>query len=121
MSRVLVVDDEPGVREFVAEALQADGPFTVFAPTNAAFAAISDTVDGLTTEQLTNVLLYHVVEGAVGAGNLVAGDVPTLLADNSVTVDLSDGVKINAANVTMANVLTKNGVIHVIDAVLVPE
>ena len=61
------------------------------------------------------------VEGAVGAGNLAAGDVPTLLEGESVTVDLSDGVKINQATVTMANVLAKNGVIHVIDAVLVPE
>jgi uncharacterized surface protein with fasciclin (FAS1) repeats len=66
-------------------------------------------------------LLYHVVEGAVGAGDLVAGDEPTLLDDKSVTVDLSGGVKINQANVTMTNVLAKNGVIHVIDAVLVPE
>jgi uncharacterized surface protein with fasciclin (FAS1) repeats len=105
----------------LVEALQAEGPLTVFAPTNAAFEAIAETVEGLTTEQLTNVLLYHVVDGAVGAGNLTAGDVATLLENESVTVDLSDGVKINDANVTMANVLTKNGVIHVIDAVLVPE
>jgi transforming growth factor-beta-induced protein len=105
----------------LVEALQADGPFTVFAPTNDAFEAIADTVDGLSTEELTNVLLYHVVEGAVGAGNLTAGAVPTLLEGESVTVTLEGGAKINAANVTMANVLTKNGVIHVIDAVLVPE
>jgi transforming growth factor-beta-induced protein len=105
----------------LVEALQGEGPLTVFAPTNAAFEAISETVEGLTTEELTNVLLYHVVDGAVGAGDLTAGDVETLLEGESVTVDLSDGVKINQANVTMANVLTKNGVIHVIDAVLVPE
>ena len=105
----------------LVDPLQAEGPLTVFAPTNAAFEAISDTVDGLSTEELTNVLLYHVVDGAVGAGDLTAGDVETLLEGKSVTVDLSDGAKINQANVTMANVLTKNGVIHVIDAVLVPE
>jgi transforming growth factor-beta-induced protein len=105
----------------LVEALQGEGPLTVFAPTNAAFEAISETVEGLTKEELTNVLLYHVVDGAVGAGDLTAGDVATLLEGESVTVDLSDGAKINQANVTMANVLTKNGVIHVIDAVLVPE
>lgn len=105
----------------LVEALQADGPLTVFAPTNAAFEAIADTVDGLSTEELTNVLLYHVVDGAVGAGDLTAGEVPTLLEGKSVTVSLDDGVMINDANVTMANVLAKNGVIHVIDAVLVPE
>ncbi len=105
----------------LVSALQAEGPLTVFAPTNAAFEAISDTVAGLSTEQLTNVLLYHVVDGAVGAGDLLAGEVPTLLENQSVTVDLTNGAKINDATVTMANVLAKNGVIHVIDMVLIPE
>jgi uncharacterized surface protein with fasciclin (FAS1) repeats len=109
------------VQADLVEALQGEGPLTVFAPTNAAFEAIEEVVAGLSDEELTNVLLYHVVDGAVGAGNLTAGEVPTLLEDNSVTVDLTAGAKINDANVTMANVLAKNGVLHVIDSVLVPE
>ncbi len=97
--------------------LQADGPFTVFAPTDEAFAALSAVPSG---QALIDVLLYHVVSGAVGSGDLTAGSVPTLLSGENLTVDLSSGVQINDANVTMANILTKNGVIHVIDAVLVP-
>lgn len=98
--------------------LQGDGPFTVFAPTDAAFDALSAVPTG---QALIDVLLYHVVSGAVGSGDLVNGDVPTLLSGSDLTVDLSDGVKINNATVTTANILTKNGVIHVIDTVLVPE
>jgi len=97
--------------------LQAAGPFTVFAPTDAAFAALSAVPSG---QALIDVLLYHVVSGAVGSGDLTAGDVPTLLDGESLTVALESGVQINGANVTMANILTKNGVIHVVDAVLVP-
>jgi uncharacterized surface protein with fasciclin (FAS1) repeats len=67
------------------------------------------------------VLLYHVVDGAIGSGDLKAGSVPTLLSGKDLTVDLTSGVKINDATVTMANVLTKNGIIHVIDTVLVPN
>lgn len=97
--------------------LQGDGPFTVFAPTDDAFAALSAVPSG---QALIDVLLYHVVSGAVGSGDLVAGTVPTLLDGESLTVALASGVQINDANVTIANILTKNGVIHVIDAVLVP-
>ncbi|HET8935783.1 MAG TPA: fasciclin domain-containing protein [Polyangiales bacterium] len=99
-------------------ALQAPGPFTVFAPTDAAFEMLASTPSG---DALENVLLYHVVEGAVGSGNLVAGAVPSLLKDKSLTIDLSNGVKVNDATVTTANILTKNGIIHVIDKVLVPN
>jgi len=97
--------------------LQAAGPFTVFAPTDAAFAALSAVPSG---QALIDVLLYHVVSGAVGSGDLVDGMVPTLLANKSVTVDLTGGVMIDDAMVTTANILTKNGVIHIIDAVIVP-
>lgn len=102
----------------LVSALQGPGPFTVFAPTDAAFEALASVPSG---DALKNVLLYHVVEGAVGSGNLVAGAVPTLLMSKSLTVDLSSGVKINDATVTKANILTKNGIIHVIDKVLVPN
>ena len=102
----------------LVSALQAKGPLTVFAPTDDAFAKLSAVPSG---DALKNVLLYHVVEGAVGAGDLKAGMVPTLLKDKSLTVDLTSGVKINTSSVTKANILTKNGIIHVIDTVLVPN
>ena len=90
----------------------------MFAPTDAAFAKLSAVPSG---DALKNVLLYHVVEGAVGAGDLKAGSVSTLLKDESLTIDLTSGVKVNSSSVTKANILTKNGIIHVIDTVLVPN
>jgi uncharacterized surface protein with fasciclin (FAS1) repeats len=98
--------------------LQGDGPFTVFAPTDAAFEKLAAVPEG---DALKDVLLYHVVSGAVGSGDLSAGEVSTLLKDKSLTVSLTGGVKINDAKVTTANIITKNGVIHVVDTVLVPE
>jgi transforming growth factor-beta-induced protein len=97
--------------------LQGPGPFTVFAPTDAAFAALGTAPTG---DALKNVLLYHVVAGAVGSGDLKAGTVPTQLTNKNLTIDLTDGVKINDAKVSTANVLTKNGIIHIVDKVLVP-
>jgi transforming growth factor-beta-induced protein len=102
----------------LVDALQGDGPFTVFAPTDAAFEALGTAPTG---DALRNVLQYHVVMGAVGAGDLEAGMVPTLLANEQLTIDLSSGVKVNDATVSMANIVTKNGVIHVVDKVLVPN
>ncbi len=98
--------------------LQGPGPFTVFAPTDDAFEQLAAIPEG---DALRNVLLYHVVDGAVGSGDLSAGDVPTLLESQSVAVNLDAGVKINDSTVTTANIITKNGVIHVVDTVLVPE
>jgi uncharacterized surface protein with fasciclin (FAS1) repeats len=102
----------------LVETLQGAGPFTVFAPTDDAFAKLAAVPTG---DALKNVLLYHVVSGAVGSGDLTAGKVPTLLDGKSVTVDLKDGVKIDTSKVTSANIIAKNGVIHVLDTVLVPE
>lgn len=102
----------------LVKTLQGPGPFTVFAPTDAAFAKLASVPSG---DALKDVLLYHVVSGAVGSGDLKAGKVSTLLEGKSVTVALSGGVKINDANATAANIITKNGVIHVVDTVLVPE
>lgn len=99
-------------------ALKGDGPFTVFAPTDDAFDKLDAVPSG---DALKNVLLYHVVAGAVGSGDLKAGDVPTLLEGKDLTVALAGGVKINDASVTTANIIAKNGVIHVVDTVLVPE
>lgn len=102
----------------LVDTLQGAGPFTVFAPTDAAFAKLAAVPTG---DALKNVLLYHVVPGAFGSGDLQAGPVSTELTGKSVTVDLTGGVKINDAAVTTPNILTKNGVIHVIDTVLVPQ
>ena len=109
--------------ELVA-ALEGEGPFTVFAPTNNAFAAIAEVVETLTPEQLTSVLLYHVLDARVLSGDITDGiEVPTLLEGQSLTINIVDGnVVINGnATVTAADVEARNGVIHVIDAVLVPE
>lgn len=109
----------------LVDVLQTDGPFTVFAPLNSAFAAIQETVDGLTTAQLSKVLLYHVVSGAnVRSTDLSAGDVTTANESTSVTVSL-DPVQItdangNAVDVVLTDVQGTNGVIHVLNAVLIP-
>jgi transforming growth factor-beta-induced protein len=98
--------------------LKGEGPFTVFAPTDDAFDELDAVPSG---DALKDVLLYHVVSGAVGSGDLAAGEVSTLLEGKDLTVALAGGVKINDANVTTANIIAKNGVIHVVDTVLVPE
>ncbi len=109
----------------LAETLASDGPFTVFAPTDEAFAALPDgLLDELLMDpegDLKDILLYHVVSGAVTSDQLSDGqEVETLLGDN-ITVSInSDGVFINDAQVSVANVEASNGVIHIIDAVLVP-
>jgi transforming growth factor-beta-induced protein len=97
-----------------------DATLTVFAPTDAAFAKLPPgTLDSLTKEQLTGVLTYHVVPSEVLSSDLKAGPVETLNGKD-VTISLSGGVKVNDANVTAADIVTTNGVIHVIDAVLMP-
>ena len=102
----------------LAETLsKADANLTVFAPTNAAFAKLSAVPTG---DALKNVLLYHVVSGKVLSTDLKAGTVPTLLSGKNLTVDLSSGVRINNASVVAADVVTTNGVIHVVDTVLIP-
>lgn len=107
-------------------ALKGDGPFTVFAPTDAAFAALPDGVlEGLLNdkEQLANVLLYHVVSGKVMAEDVLEMDgamVDTLLGEQ-VEINIEDGkVYINDSQVTVTDIEASNGVIHVIDTVLVP-
>jgi transforming growth factor-beta-induced protein len=106
--------------------LQGEGPFTVFAPTNDAFVAALATL-GLTKDQLfadkdllTKVLLHHVVSGNVLSTDLTNGEVTTL-SEQSIKVDLTSGVMINNANVTAADLKAGNGVVHVVDAVLVPS
>jgi transforming growth factor-beta-induced protein len=106
-------------------ALAGDGPFTVFAPTNAAFNAMDQDVLSTviaTPSLLTALLQYHVVSGTVTSGDLTNGPVQTLLSGQTIDVDLSDGVVLNGvADVTTADVLASNGVIHIINEVLIPE
>ena len=104
----------------LADTLSAAGAnLTVFAPTDTAFAALpAGTVDGLSVMKLGDLLKYHVVAGQKLSTDLTAGSVPTLLTGKNVTVSLTGGVKINDANVVIADVLTTNGVIHAIDKVL---
>jgi len=103
-------------------ALAAPTPkLTVFAPTDAAFNALpAGTVENLAPTALADILKYHVVSGQVLSTALTAGAVPTLLTSKSVTVALTGGVTVNDAKVVVADVLTTNGVIHVIDKVLLP-
>ncbi len=108
----------------LVETLQGEGPFTVFAPTNDAFAALpAGLVDALllpeNIDALTAVLTYHVVSGKVMAADVTAGDVPSVQGEN-ITVTTDGGVKVNGANVIATDVEASNGVIHVIDAVIVP-
>ena len=107
----------------LVDALKAEGPFTVFAPTDEAFAALPEgTLDALLadTNALTEILLYHVVEGNVFSGDLSDGAAAPTLQKQNVTFDLSSGVKVEGASVTSADIIATNGVIHVIDAVLLP-
>jgi uncharacterized surface protein with fasciclin (FAS1) repeats len=111
----------------LVETLKGAGPFTIFAPTNAAFAALpAGTVDGLLKPEskaaLTNILTYHVVAGAVKAADLKDGQKVKTLQGQELTVSIKDGkVKINRANVTAADLTGTNGVVHVVDAVLMPK
>ncbi len=105
--------------------LQGEGPFTVFAPTNAAFDALpAGLVDQLllpcNQEALSQVLTYHVVAANVPSSDIAPGDVATV-EGQSVTLATDGGVTVNGANVTTADVPASNGVVHVIDAVLVPS
>lgn len=111
----------------LVETLKGAGPFTVFAPTNAAFAALpAGTVDGLlkpeSKDALTKILTYHVVAGAVKAADLKDGQKVKTLQGEELTVSIKEGkVMINGANVTAADLTGSNGVVHVIDAVLMPK
>ncbi|HRF49956.1 MAG TPA: fasciclin domain-containing protein [Anaerolineales bacterium] len=111
----------------LAETLSGEGPFTVFAPTDDAFAALpAGTLDDLllpeNQQALADILLYHVVPGAVTAEQVVTlTGAETALAGKSVTVRVEDGnVFINDAQVIITDIMATNGVIHVIDAVLLP-
>ena len=109
----------------LVDTLKGEGPFTVFAPTDEAFAALPEgTVDSLLLEenldQLVGILTYHVVAGEVLSTDLSDGMMATTLQGTDITIGTEGGVTVNGANVITADIATSNGVIHVIDAVLLP-
>ncbi|MCZ7547181.1 MAG: fasciclin domain-containing protein [Anaerolineae bacterium] len=108
----------------LVDTLKGEGPFTVFAPTDEAFTALGEeTIAAALADPtlLTSILLYHVAPGILPAAEVVAMDaIPTAMGEQ-LTVSTEDGVKIENANVVTADILTRNGIIHVIDAVLLPQ
>jgi len=109
----------------LVDALKGEGPFTVFAPTDEAFAAIpQETIEALLADpsgDLTQILLYHVIEGQVMAADVTDGLEATTLQGAPVTFTVADGsVMINEANIVATDIVASNGVIHVIDAVIMP-
>ncbi len=107
----------------LTDVLKGEGPFTVFAPTDAAFAQLpKGTVESLLNDKqkLTQVLTYHVVPGVVTADQVTKLSAAKTLEGQNVTIAGKDGVTINGAKVVQADVLASNGIIHVIDQVLLP-
>jgi uncharacterized surface protein with fasciclin (FAS1) repeats len=110
----------------LVDTLKGDGPFTVFAPTDDAFAALPEgTVENLlkpeNKDQLTAILTYHVVPGKVMAADLTNGMMAATAQGGEVTIMTEGGVTVDGANVTTADIEASNGVIHVIDAVIMPK
>ena len=107
----------------LVDTLKGPGPFTVFAPTDEAFAKIPKAqLDALLADKakLTAVLTYHVVPGTVMSKDVKSGKVKTVQG-GELTVTTSGGVAVDGANVTAADIVASNGVIHVIDSVLMPK
>ncbi len=113
----------------LVKALSGKGPYTVFAPTNDAFAKVpAATLDGLLADKaaLTDVLTYHVVKGKIPSSKLQPTQTVTTLNGDPLTIDVADGKATitdgqgNTVNITMTDIKTKNGIIHVIDGVLLP-
>jgi uncharacterized surface protein with fasciclin (FAS1) repeats len=107
------------------ETLKGDGPFTVFAPTDTAFAKMpQQTLDELlqpeNKKMLAAILAYHVVPGKVTSREVIANSSATTLQGQKVNISKKDGVKINQAKVIITDVEATNGVIHIIDSVLMP-
>ena len=110
----------------LVETLKSEGPFTVFAPTDEAFAALPEgTVEDLlkpeNKDQLTAILTYHVVPGKVMSGDLSNNMMATTAQGGDVTIMTDGGVTVDGASVVQADIEASNGVIHVIDAVILPK
>ena len=108
----------------LAQTLSSPGPFTVFAPTDEAFARLpAGTVENLLKDKakLTAVLTYHVVAGRHSAAEVITKSSLQTVQGQSIRIDARDGVKVNDARVIAPDVLTDNGIIHVIDRVILPQ
>ena len=111
----------------LVETLKGEGPFTVFAPTDDAFAklpagTLEDLLKPENKEKLAAILTYHVVPGKVMSGDIAGKTMMVESVEGSkLSVDATDGVKIDEAKVTTADIVTSNGVIHVIDTVVLPK
>ena len=110
----------------LVDTLKSEGPFTVFAPTDEAFAKLpAGTVEDLlkpeNKDKLTAILTYHVVAGKVMSGDLSDGMKAATVQGGEVTITTTDGVKVDGATVTAADIEPSNGVIHVIDTVILPQ
>lgn len=108
------------------DTLKGEGPFTVFAPTDAAFAKVpQQTLDDLlqpeNKKRLAAILTYHVVPGKVSSHQVIAMNSATTLQGQTLNISKQDGMKINEATVIITDVEATNGVIHVIDSVLMPQ
>ncbi len=108
----------------LVDTLKGNGPFTVFAPTDEAFDKLpAGTVQALLADipTLTSILTYHVVPGLVMAADVVKLSSAKTVQGQTVSIDTSNGVQIDGAHVTQADIVTSNGVIHVIDSVILPK
>ncbi len=108
----------------LVDTLKGEGPFTVFAPTDAAFAKLpAGTVEALLKDipKLRAILTYHVVAGRVSSEQVVKLTSARTLQGQDLAISASNGVKVGPASVTTADILATNGVIHVIDTVLIPQ
>ena len=110
----------------LVDTLKGEGPFTVFAPTDEAFAALpAGTVEDLlkpeNKDQLIAVLTYHVVPGKVMSTDLSEGLMAGTVQGQDVTITLADGAKVDGATISTADIVASNGVIHVIDSVILPK
>jgi uncharacterized surface protein with fasciclin (FAS1) repeats len=108
----------------LVDTLKSPGPFTVFAPTDEAFAKLPEgTLEALLKdrEKLTAILTYHVVPGKMMAADVVAESSLKTVQGQSLTVDTMDGAKVDNANIVKTDIETSNGVIHVIDTVVLPK
>ena len=108
----------------LVETLKGEGPFTVFAPTDEAFGKLPEgTIEALLKDKakLAAILTYHVVPGKVMASDVVKLQSAKTVQGQSLAIEAGQGVLVNSANVIKTDIVTSNGVIHVIDAVLIPS
>ena len=108
----------------LVETLEGDGPFTVFAPSDEAFAKIPETIRAAIVadkEALTELLTYHVIAGEVTAADAASLTSAETVQGSTISIDATNGVKVDGASVVTADIRASNGIIHVIDTVMIPN